>query len=116
MLLDNGLEVDVGRDTWEMNEYNFDSKIKKLDFNQVGSCTQFPIKLAWAITCHKSQGLTLKKMNVDIGRGFFAHGQAYVTFSRAATLEGLHLSKPITVYDLNKNIDSRVKAFLKQSE
>ncbi|TGN99965.1 hypothetical protein PN36_29045 [Candidatus Thiomargarita nelsonii] len=106
--LDNGREVDVGRESWEMNEYVFDSKSKSLDFKKVGSCTQFPIKLAWAITCHNSQGLTLKKMNVDIGRGFFAHGQAYV-FSRASTLEGLHLSKPLSINDLNKHIDSRVK-------
>jgi ATP-dependent exoDNAse (exonuclease V) alpha subunit len=110
--LDNGEYYEVARLTWEMNEYVFDEKTKKLEFEKVGSCKQFPIRLAWAITCHKSQGLTLQKMNVDLTQGgFFAHGQAYVTLSRAASLEGLYLKKSLKISDLNKNIDNRVKAF-----
>ncbi|KHD08068.2 hypothetical protein PN36_30405 [Candidatus Thiomargarita nelsonii] len=110
--LDNGECYEVARQTWEMNEYVFEDKTKKLEFEKVGSCKQFPIRLAWAITCHKSQGLTLQKMNVDLTQGgFFAHGQAYVTLSRAASLEGLFLIKSLNLNDLNKNIDNRVKAF-----
>ena len=61
----------------------------------VGTFTQFPVKLAWAITIHKSQGKTFDRVLVDIGNGSFAHGQVYVALSRCRTYEGLYLVKPI---------------------
>ena len=68
----------------------------KRSFSQpVGSFTQYPLKLAWAITIHKSQGKTFDKVVIDIGRGTFAHGQVYVALSRCTSLQGIVLSKPI---------------------
>jgi ATP-dependent DNA helicase PIF1 len=91
--LAGGEEVEVEPFTWEI--YQFALEGGNLKSEIVGTFTQFPIMLAWAITIHKSQGKTFEKAIIDIGRGTFAHGQMYVALSRCTTLEGLVLKKPI---------------------
>jgi len=78
IMIYGGEEVVVGEHTWEVKKYVYDNKIGKLWSKSVGSFTQIPIKLAWAITIHKSQWKTFEKAIVDLGSGVFAHGQTYV--------------------------------------
>lgn len=110
--LTNGRIVDVILYTWEMFRYFFNKKINSIDSEVVGSFTQYPIKLAWAVTIHKSQGKTFDKVILDAGKGMFAHGQMYVALSRCTSLDGLVLKKPIQ----KKHIfmDWRVVKFLTQ--
>jgi ATP-dependent exoDNAse (exonuclease V) alpha subunit len=78
----------------------------------VGAFTHYPLKLAWALTLHKSQGKTFDKVVVDMGRGAFAHGQTYVALSRCRTLNGLILKTPLSPRHIW--VDKRVVAFLSQ--
>lgn len=107
--LENGKEVNVEKLTWESKEKTYDKNARKLETEIVGTFTQYPLKLAWAITIHKSQGMTFDRMHFDLSNGTFMPGQAYVAISRLRTLDGLTLSQNISWYDIKQN--SEIKAF-----
>lgn len=111
--LDNGNEEEVEAVNWEKREYSYDEKKDKVTYEIAGTFTQYPLKLAWAVTIHKSQGLTFDKVHIDLGRGAFAHGQLYVALSRCRTLEGITLSKPIQFKDII--VDDSVREFLQNA-
>jgi ATP-dependent exoDNAse (exonuclease V) alpha subunit len=94
---------------WEIPSYKFDEKTQMVTTEVIGSFTQYPLKLAWAITIHKSQGKQFDKVIIDLGWGAFAHGQLYVALSRCKTLEGLILKSQVRPKDVI--VDSRVNAF-----
>ena len=85
---------------WEKHKYELDPETKKVSREVVGTFKQVPLRLAYAVTIHKAQGLTLDKVFIDFDRGMFAHGQAYVAFSRARSLEGLEISRALRPRDL----------------
>jgi len=93
--LTDGDVVDVTPYTWEIFHYSFNKEKKRIESEVVGSFTQYPLKLAWAVTIHKSQGKTFDRAVIDIGRGTFATGQVYVALSRCTKLDGIVLKKPI---------------------
>ncbi|MEK7158655.1 MAG: ATP-binding domain-containing protein, partial [Patescibacteria group bacterium] len=81
--------------TWDMYAYRFDANNGQIESDTIGSFTQYPFRLAWAVTIHKAQGKTFDRVILDIGRGTFAPGQLYVALSRCTTLEGLVLKRPV---------------------
>lgn len=93
--LSNGKVVEVTPFSWEMFKFNYNELTKVIESESVGSFTQYPVKLAWAITIHKSQGKTFSKVILDIGWGTFSHGQVYVALSRCINSEGLILKQEI---------------------
>jgi ATP-dependent DNA helicase PIF1 len=93
--LDTGKTVKVCKHDWNIHKYFFNEDTQKLDTEVAGSFHQFPLRLAWAVTIHKSQGKTFEKVIIDIGRGTFAHGQIYVALSRCTSMEGITLKVPI---------------------
>jgi ATP-dependent DNA helicase PIF1 len=102
----------VERETWEKYQYQaVDGKIEK---TVVGKFSQFPLKLGWALTIHKSQGLTLKNIYLDTGRGAFDSGQIYVALSRVRTIKNIYLKQPLTNRELL--IDAGIKNFLNYIE
>ncbi len=95
--------------TWEKFRYGVSDDGEGVDRTVIGAFKQLPLRLAYAVTIHKSQGLTLDRVYIDFDHGMFAHGQTYVAFSRARTLEGLELSRPLRQTDLV--IDRRAFSF-----
>jgi ATP-dependent exoDNAse (exonuclease V) alpha subunit len=96
----DGEEHELEPVTWENTGYEYNAETDKMDQKAVGSFRQLPVRLAWALTIHKSQGMTLNKVYVDFGRGTFAHGQAYVALSRARSLDGMALARHIRASDI----------------
>jgi hypothetical protein len=95
VLLESGVIELVTPHRWDIYNFSYDANSKRIESESVGTFTQYPLKLAWAVTIHKSQGKTFKRLVVDIGRGTFSAGQLYVALSRATTLEGLVLKRPL---------------------
>lgn len=110
--LGNGEIEEVRMETWENKLYRWDAVNRRVKSEVIGTFKQYPVKLAWAITIHKSQGLTFDKMILEMGGGTFAHGQLYVALSRCRNLEGLILREPIRQKDII--IDERVVRFAKE--
>ena len=99
VILKGGERYDVEKEDWEDSEYTYDTSGRKLGKVAKGRFSQFPFKLAWAVTIHKSQGMTLDSAIVDFGSGTFADGQAYVALSRIKEWEGLFLKRRVEIND-----------------
>lgn len=109
--MENGSAEEVLPVTWENVVYRYDREKDEVVSEVVGTFTQFPLRLAWAITIHKSQGMTFERMQINFGRsGAFACGQTYVALSRCTSLEGLTLRSKIRPEDIR--VHERVLAFM----
>jgi ATP-dependent exoDNAse (exonuclease V) alpha subunit len=102
--------VPVGREIWRRIRYEPDTESGRIRERETGRFRQFPLKPAWALTVHKSQGQEFDQVRIDLGRGAFAHGQAYVALSRCKTFEGIRLRRPIRLQDFR--LDPAVRDFL----
>jgi len=109
--LKDGEIYSVEKRIWENIKYQYNKEKKKIEQEIVGTFKQYPLKLAWAITIHKSQGLTFDRVVVDFGSGTFASGQAYVALSRATSFEGLFLKQKLNSTDIY--VDDEIKEFAK---
>ncbi len=98
-------DIFVSPATWKMVDYVYNEETKKLEEKEVGSYTQLPLALGWAFSIHKSQGTTLEKVNIDLGRGAFASGQLYTALSRCINYNNLYLTKKIRFEDVVINND-----------
>jgi ATP-dependent exoDNAse (exonuclease V) alpha subunit len=103
--LENGAEINVNKVVWENLQGKYNSKTHKMESEVVGSFTQFPLKLAWAITIHKSQGMTFDKMHFDLSRGTFQAGQAYVAIKSYALIRWFDIEPPY--YATSHHAESR---------
>ena len=93
--LSTGGTIQVNPFTWELFQHTFNSSSNQVESKVTGTYTQYPLRLAWAVTIHKSQGKTFDRVIIDLGRGTFSPGQLYVALSRCRTLDGLTLRQPI---------------------
>lgn len=108
----DGEEHEVEPIVWEKLRYSYSADTKELKREVVGEFTQFPLRLAWAVTIHKSQGKTYDQAVVDLGRRAFSPGQTYVALSRIRALAGVYLSRPLQPADIF--VDEHVLRFMRQ--
>jgi ATP-dependent exoDNAse (exonuclease V) alpha subunit len=106
--------VEVQPVQWEKIQYTYDPDTNRVEEDIMATFAQFPLRLAWAVTIHKSQGQTLDSAVLDFGRGAFANGQAYVAFSRIRTLDGVFLSRTLQPTDIQ--VDRRVVEFMRTAK
>lgn len=107
---ENGKIEEIQGESWESIKFEYDEVYDSISSEVVGKFTQIPVKLAWAVTIHKSQGKTFERAVIDFGKGTFAHGQAYVALSRVKSLEGITLLTPLSPRDVQ--VDERIVQFL----
>ncbi len=100
---ETGEDYDVALEQWQNIRYTYNEEEKKIEEEELGTFTQFPLRLAWAITIHKSQGLTFSRVIIDLTGGAFAGGQTYVALSRCTSLDGIQLKKQISQTDIFVN-------------
>ncbi len=98
--LDAGDVVEVERSLWPQKRYQWNETARAMEVKEEYKYVQFPLAHAWALTIHKAQGMTLDSVEIDLGRGAFAPGQTYVALSRARSMEGLRLTRPLAVRDV----------------
>jgi ATP-dependent exoDNAse (exonuclease V) alpha subunit len=120
-LFDDHIDVRVGgivytleRETWEEIVYEYDHETQKVESRVASSFTQYPVRLAWALTIHKSQGQTYESVNLDLTTATFAPGQLYVALSRCTSLEGLYLKMPVKRAHII--VEPKVTAFMLKRE
>lgn len=109
----DGLVHTIAPETWNKIRYYFNADKRRVEEEVVSSFTQYPLRLAWAITIHKSQGQTYESVAIDLGWGAFAHGQTYVALSRCKSLETLYLKRPVTYKDII--VDPAIVKFMKNA-
>jgi len=110
----DGISYPVPQETWKKIRYTYNRDTRKIDEEVISSFTQYPLKLAWALTIHKAQGQTYGQVVIDMGQGAFAHGQTYVALSRCKSLEGLYLKKEILYEDIQ--VDPLVVQFMSKTK
>ena len=105
VMVKDGVVHSVQKCDWESVKYEYHPKEKKIKKEVIGTFTQYPLRLAWAITIHKSQGMTFDKLHFNLNNGLFASGQLYVALSRVKSLEGLYLTKGVCRQHANTNVE-----------
>ncbi len=100
---EDGHSYSLEPEQWENMQYDYDEREKRIKETVLGTFTQFPVKLAWALTIHKSQGLTFNNIVIDLAGGAFSSGQTYVALSRCTSLQGITLRQPISLRDIIVN-------------
>jgi len=111
---EGGKVVEVNKEEWENIKYEYDPRERKVEEKVLGKLIQYPVRLAWAITIHKSQGMTFNNINLDFAKSPFAHGQTYVALSRSRTMKGISLTQEIWPNDVI--VDEEINNFFKKSD